>query len=96
MAPANREPIVDRKYLVRWAASAFVLGGTIALAGWLRSNSRELLKIGVAIGLLPFLLGPLHLYNTRGLIVRKPVDNLFSSLFETIVLTALALVTGPG
>jgi O-antigen ligase len=47
---------------VKWAALAFVLGGTIALARWLRSNSRELPKIGVVIGLLPFLLGPLHLY----------------------------------
>jgi hypothetical protein len=47
---------------VKWAALAFLLGAAIALAGWLRSNPRELPNMGVVMGFLPFIIGPLHFY----------------------------------
>ena len=47
---------------MKWAALAFLLGAAIALGGWLRSNPRELPNMGVVMGFLPFIIGPLHFY----------------------------------
>jgi O-antigen ligase len=47
---------------VKWAALAVALAAIIPLAAWLRRNPREVPKIWVVMGFLPFVVQDAHLY----------------------------------
>jgi O-antigen ligase len=47
---------------VKWAALAILLATLLPLCGWLRRNPRNVPKIWVLVGFLPFGIGVFHLY----------------------------------
>lgn len=47
---------------MKWAALAILLAAIVPFAGWLRHNTREVPKVWILMGFLPFCLGEFHLY----------------------------------
>src|SRR5215470_12125826 len=47
---------------MKWAFLAIALVALPPLSGWLRRNPREMPKVWMLMGFLPFALSPLHLY----------------------------------
>lgn len=50
-----------RQFTVKWVFLAVIFGGVLPLSGWLRQNPNKAPTVWVLFGLLPFILGSLHL-----------------------------------